>query len=208
MGCCATWTARRVAKHPTPTLPSLGSQMLTGRGEESKLAQFSRWGRKMKRLGYALALVVFVLDQLSKYWIVHVVGLQQRGWVPVTPFLTLTWVANIGVSMGLFPASGDTMRWVLVAGTGAIAALVAVWIGREQGRWDALALGLVLGGALGNILDRIRLGYVVDFVHVAYGAFDFRYVFNVADAAISTGVVLLLARALLGAKPAAVRELP
>ena len=66
----------------------------------------------------------------------------------------------------------------------------------------------MLGGALGNILDRIRLGYVVDFVHLAYRAFDFKYVFNVADAAISTGVVLLLARALLAPKPAAVRELP
>ncbi len=162
----------------------------------------------MKRLGYTLALVVFALDQLSKYWIVHVVGLQQRGWVPVTPFLTWEWVTNVGVSMSLLQASTDTMRWLLVAGTAAIAALVAVWIAREKARGDVVALGLVLGGALGNILDRIRLGYVIDFVHLAYRAFDFKYVFNVADAAISTGVVLLLARALLAPKPAAVRELP
>ena len=87
----------------------------------------------MKLLGYTLALVVFALDQLSKYWIVHVVGLQQRGWVPVTPFLTWTWVTNVGVSMSLLQASSDTMRWLLVAGTGAIAALVAVWIARENG---------------------------------------------------------------------------
>lgn len=152
---------------------------------------------RLARLGYALALVVFVVDQLVKYWIVHVVRLQEQGWVEVTPFLTLTWVANVGVSMGLFPASSDTARWLLTAGTGAIAALVGVWIAREKVRGDVVALGLVLGGAVGNILDRIRLGYVVDFVHVAYGWFDFKYVFNIADAAISIGVAMLLLRALL-----------
>jgi signal peptidase II len=159
------------------------------------------------RLGYTIALAVFIVDQLVKYWIVHIVELQQHGWVEVAPFLTLTWVANVGVSMGLLPASGDAMRWLLVAGTGAIAALVAVWIARERQRGDVIALGLVLGGAAGNIIDRIRLGYVVDFVHVAYGWFDFKYVFNVADAAISVGVVLLLLRALLGAKAARPEEL-
>ena len=160
----------------------------------------------MKRLGYTLAALVFVVDQLVKYWIVHVVHLQERGWVPVTPWLTLTWVGNIGVSMGLFPAGSDTMRWLLVAGTGAIAALVGVWIAREQVRGDVVALGLVLGGALGNIVDRVRLGYVVDFVHVAYGWFDFKYVFNVADAAISVGVALLLVRAFVGRGTAAPKE--
>ena len=149
---------------------------------------------------------MFVVDQLVKYWIVNVVHLQEHGWVEVAPFLTLTWVGNIGVSMGLLPASGAAMRWLLVAGTGAIAALVAVWIAREKVRGDVVALGLVLGGAFGNILDRIRLGYVVDFVHVAYGWFDFKYVFNVADAAISIGVALLLVRALAGRGTAAPKE--
>ena len=162
----------------------------------------------MIRPGYILALAVFVLDQLSKYWIVEVVRLQERGWVEVAPFLTLTWVANVGVSMGLFPASGDTMRWLLVAGTAAIAGVVAVWIAREANRVDGLALGLVLGGAAGNILDRIRLGYVVDFVHLAYKSFDFKYVFNVGDAAITIGVAVLLARAVFAARTAPARELP
>lgn len=155
----------------------------------------------MKRLGYGLAIAVFILDQLAKYWIVEVVQLQQHGWVPVAPFLTLTWVANYGVSLGLFQAGNDTMRWLLVAGTGAIAALVGMWIARERVRGDVIALGLVLGGALGNIVDRIRYGYVVDFIHVQYGWFDFKYVFNVADAAISVGVILLLARALFVRAP-------
>jgi len=157
---------------------------------------------RLARIGYVLALAVFVADQLVKYWIVHVVRLQQVGWVEVTPFLTLTWVANVGVSMGLFPASTDFARWLLTAGTAAIALLVAVWIARERVRGDVIALGLVLGGAAGNIADRIRLGYVIDFVHVAYGWFDFKYVFNVADAAISVGVVILLVRALLVRGPA------
>ena len=162
---------------------------------------------RLARTGYALALAVFVVDQLVKYWIVNIVRLQEQGWVEVTSFLTLTWVANVGVSMGLLPASGDMMRWVLVAGTGAIAALVAVWIARERVRGDVIALGLVLGGALGNIVDRIRLGYVVDFVHIAYGWFDFKYVFNVADAGISVGVAMLLVRALLVRKAPAAEEL-
>lgn len=155
----------------------------------------------MKLLGYAIAIAVFILDQATKYAIVEIIDLQRHGWVAVTPFLTLTWVANYGVSLGLFQAGTDLMRWGLVAGTGAIAALVGVWIAREQVRSDVVALGLVLGGALGNIVDRIRYGYVVDFIHVAYGWFDFKYVFNVADAAISVGVVLLLARALFVRSP-------
>jgi len=158
----------------------------------------------MRRVGYSLAALVFVLDQLSKYWIVSVVELQSK-WmgVELLPFVRLTWVANTGVSMGLFPANSDMARWVLTAATAAIAAVVGVWIARERVRMDVVALGLVLGGALGNIVDRVRYGYVVDFIHVAYGSFDFKYVFNVADAAISTGVVLLLARALIAPRAAA-----
>ena len=155
----------------------------------------------MKLLGYGIAIAVFILDQLAKYAIVEVIELQRHGWVAVAPFLTLTWVANYGVSLGLFQAGTDTMRWLLVAGTGAIATLVGVWIAREKARSDVIALGLVLGGAAGNIVDRIRYGYVVDFIHIAYGWFDFKYVFNVADAAISVGVVLLLARALFVRSP-------
>lgn len=153
----------------------------------------------MKLLGYPLALVVFVLDQLSKYWIVNVVRLPERGFIDVLPFFRLTFVGNIGVSMGLFRANSDMSRWFLVAVTAAIAATVAVWISREKQRLDLLALGLVLGGALGNIVDRVRFGYVVDFLHFFWGEHNF-WVFNVADAAISCGVLLLLSRALLAPK--------
>ena len=153
----------------------------------------------MKALGYALAGLVFVLDQLSKYWIVNIVRLPERGFIDILPFFRLTFVGNIGVSMGLLEANSDLARWGLVGATALIAVTVAVWIARETQRPDVLALGLVLGGALGNIVDRVRFGYVVDFLHFFWRDHNF-WVFNVADAAISVGVLLLLARALLAPK--------
>jgi signal peptidase II len=149
-----------------------------------------------RSLGYALAAVIFVADQLTKYWIISVVRLREAGYVDVLPFFSLTWVENRGVSMGMLTADTALGRWLLVAMTAAISAVVAVWLWREKARWDIVALGMVLGGALGNIVDRIRFGYVVDFLHFYWGTWHF-YVFNVADAAISVGVALLLGRALL-----------
>ncbi len=153
----------------------------------------------MKRLGYALAVTVFVLDQISKYWIVNIVHLPQIGFIELLPFFRLTFVGNVGVSMNMLAGGTELSRWLLVGATTVIAVAVAWWMGRETQRADVLALGLVLGGALGNILDRIRLGYVVDFLHFFWGTHSF-WVFNVADAAISGGVLLLLLRALKPAK--------
>jgi signal peptidase II len=153
----------------------------------------------VKRLGFGVAALVFLLDQLSKAWILDTVRLAERGSIEVTSFFRLTYVGNVGVSMGLFRANSDLQRWLLVAVTGAIATAVAVWIVREKQRADVLALGLILGGALGNIVDRVRFGYVVDFLHFFWGERSF-WVFNVADAAITAGVLLLLARALVAPK--------
>jgi signal peptidase II len=158
-----------------------------------------RRGGRVKALGYGLAVLVFVADQLSKYWIVNIVRLPERGFIDILPFFRLTFVGNIGVSMGLLQANSDIARWGLVGATALIAATVAVWIAREKQRPDVLALGLVLGGALGNIVDRVRFGYVVDFLHFFWRDHNF-WVFNVADAAISVGVLLLLGRALLAPK--------
>ena len=156
----------------------------------------------MKRLGYTTATAVFVADQLVKYWITVILDLRARIMVPVFPGFNLTWVENSGVSMGLLRAEGNLGRWLLVAVTLAIAGGVAVWITREANRIDAMALGLVLGGALGNIVDRVRYGYVVDFFDVYWRDHHF-YVFNVADAAITVGVIVLLVRAAVApsAKP-------
>ena len=151
------------------------------------------------RLGYGLAGLVFLLDQLSKWWILEIVRLQDLGTVPVLPVFSLTFVGNVGVSMGLFSAESDAGRWLLVVVTAAIALAVGVWIARENSRWDVAALGLVLGGALGNILDRARFGYVVDFLHFFWHETSF-WVFNVADAAITCGVIMLLVKALAPVK--------
>jgi signal peptidase II len=150
-----------------------------------------------RNLAFASAIVIFIIDQLTK-WIVSVpLALQARGQIEILPIFNLTWVENNGISLGLLNATTPTGRWMLVAMTGAIAIAVAWWITREEKRGDQLALSLVLGGALGNIVDRVRHGYVVDFADLHFGAFRPFLVFNVADAAISIGVVILLLRAFL-----------
>ncbi len=150
-----------------------------------------------RKFGFAIALLVFVADQLSKWIVSGPLDLQSVRQIVLLPILNLTWTENYGISLGLLNAETEVGRWMLVAVTGAIAIGVAVWIGREKQRGDQLALGMVLGGALGNILDRTRLGYVVDFLDLHFGEFRPFMVFNVADAAITIGVVLLLARSLL-----------
>ena len=145
----------------------------------------------MKHLGWLTAVAVFVLDRLSKWWIVEVYDLPERGSVAVLPFFSLTMVWNQGISLGLFQADSDLGRWLLIGVTGAISLALAVWLARVETRLLAVAIGLVLGGAVGNILDRLIYPGVADFFHFhAFGA-SF-YVFNVADSAISIGVVLLL----------------
>ena len=150
-----------------------------------------------RKFGFGIALIVFALDQLSKWLMIGPLELHSVGQIVLLPIFNLSWTENYGISLGLFNAKTEIGRWMLVAVTGAIAIGVAVWIGREKQRGDQLALGMVLGGALGNILDRVRFGYVVDFADLHFGTFRPFLVFNVADAAISIGVVILLLRAFL-----------
>lgn len=152
---------------------------------------------RSRAFGFSIALAIFVADQLSKWIVSGPLQLREVGQIYLMPFFNLTWTQNYGISLGLFPATSETMRWLLVAITSAIAVGVAVWIGREKARWDQAALGMILGGALGNILDRSRFGYVVDFADLHFGEFRPFYIFNVGDAAISIGVVILLVRAFL-----------
>ena len=146
---------------------------------------------------YLLAMVIFVVDQVSKWIMIGPLALEQVGQIVLSPIFNFTWVQNFGISLGLAQAQNDTQRWLLVALTGAIALGVGYWIRREDKAGDRLALALVLGGALGNIVDRVRFGYVVDFLDLHFGEIRPFYVFNVADAAISIGVVILLLRAFL-----------
>ena len=152
---------------------------------------------KSRSFGFSIALIVFALDQLTKWVVAGPLHLREVMQITILPIFNLTWTENNGISLGLFNATTELGRWMLVAVTSAIAIGVGIWIGREKHRWDQAALGLILGGALGNILDRVRHGYVVDFADLHFGAFRPFLVFNVGDAAISIGVVILLVRAFL-----------
>jgi len=156
---------------------------------------------KNRSLGFLVALIVFALDQLAKWFVTGPLGINRiSDQLVLLPFFNFTYTQNNGISLGLFNAQTDVGRWMLVALTSAIAVAVAYWIGREKNRIDQIALGMVLGGALGNILDRARHGYVVDFADLHFGDFRPFLVFNVGDAAISIGVVILLLRAFLTRK--------
>jgi signal peptidase II len=154
------------------------------------------------RLGFAVALGVFLADQLSKWYVTGPLQLREVGQVFLLPIFQFTYTENNGISLGLLNATTEIGRWMLVGLTSAIAVGVAVWIGREKNRIDQIALGMVLGGALGNILDRSRHGYVVDFLDLHFGEFRPFLIFNIGDAAISIAVVILLLRAFLTRKDA------
>ncbi len=148
--------------------------------------------------GLMLAATVFIVDQVMKYLVTGPIGLVVEGQsIELLPIFNLTLVHNYGVSLGMLTAESNAMRWGLVAMTGAISLFVGVWLWREANRIDVLALGMVLGGAVGNLLDRVRFGHVVDYADLHFGEFRPFLVFNVADAAITIGVLILLARALL-----------
>ena len=152
------------------------------------------------RLGVLVAIVVFALDQLTKWIVSGPLELQAVRQIVLLPIFNLSWTENYGISLGLLNATTEIGRWMLVGLTSAIAVGVAFWMGREKNRIDQIALGLVLGGALGNILDRVRHGYVVDFADLHFGDFRPFLVFNVGDAAISIAVLVLLLRAFLSRK--------
>jgi len=153
--------------------------------------------RRNRAVGLAVAAFVFTLDQLTKYAVTVPLQLKERRTLELLPFFDLNWTENRGVSMGFLTADSETTRWLLVGLTAAIALFVGAWMWREKRRDDTVGLALVLGGAIGNILDRVRFGYVVDFLDLHFGEVRPFLVFNVADAAITIGVLLLLVRALL-----------
>ena len=153
--------------------------------------------RAHRLLGLGVAVAVLFLDQLVKWTVTYILQLRERLEIKLLPFFRLSWTENRGVSMGFLTTDSALERWLLVALTAAIAGFVGVWLWREKRRDDIVALGLVLGGALGNIVDRVRLGYVVDYADLHFGDIHPFLVFNVGDAAITIGVLLLVLRALL-----------
>lgn len=157
---------------------------------------------RFRLAGLALGGAVWLLDQLVKRLVTTGLHLDEVGAITIAPFFDLRWAMNYGVSFSLLSASSAESRWLLVALTGLIAAGVVVWLLREKALPECLALGLVLGGALGNIHDRATLGYVVDYADLHIGQFRPFQIFNLADAAISIGVLIILARSFLSREKA------
>ena len=145
------------------------------------------WG-PLAPLTLGLALVVFGVDQLHKYWMLDVYGIIEKAPVRITSFFDLVMVWNTGVSYGLF--STHVQEWLVALSLG-IAGLLWIWASSVRSAVAAAALGLVIGGALGNATDRLTRGAVADFFLFHYQQFNW-YVFNVADVAIVAGVGLLM----------------
>jgi signal peptidase II len=159
--------------------------------------------------GFALAAVIFAVDQAMKWVIDYPLNMRKGDTIDLLPIFAFTRTHNYGVSLGMFTANSPEMRWSLVAVTALIAIAVTVWLLREKRLGDILPLGLVLGGALGNIRDRARMGYVLDYADLLFGAFRPFLIFNVADACITIGVLIILARSLfMREKPAQTQSEP
>ncbi|HYC05322.1 MAG TPA: signal peptidase II [Azospirillaceae bacterium] len=158
--------------------------------------------RRRARLGWTVALVGLVLDQLSKWWILSVAlpclagetgpGCQQDSpYITVTPFFNLVMAWNRGVSFGMFAHEAEIMPYVLIAVALAIVGVMVVWLRRTDRVFQAVAIGAVIGGAIGNVIDRLRFGAVADFLDVHAAGWHWP-AFNVADSFICVGVAMLL----------------
>ncbi len=140
-----------------------------------------------------VALAVFAFDQATKHAVLFWLGLLERGVIDIAPpFLRFVMAWNRGVNFGLGASGSDLMRWGLVALAFVISAALLVWARDRGGFWFRLGVGLVVGGAIGNALDRMRFGAVADFLNMSCCGIDNPYVFNVADIAIFAGAALLI----------------
>lgn len=153
------------------------------------------------RFGVAVAAIACLLDQASKVYLLFVFDLAANGPVRLGPFFDFVLTRNTGISYGLFQTQGPLGQWVLLGFKTAAVILLWVWLARAADRLTALSLGLIIGGAIGNAIDRLAYGWVADFVffHVSAGDWRFNwYVFNLADVAIVAGVIGLLYDSLAG----------
>jgi len=158
------------------------------------------WG-PLTRFALAVAAATTVVDQAAKLWLLFGLDLPARGIVRLTPFLDLVLTWNTGISYGLFRQQGPFGQGALLALKAVAVVLLWIWLARTSSRLAALSLGLIIGGAIGNAIDRLAYGAVADFVlfHVTTATFSFNwYVFNLADVAIVAGVIGLLFETLIG----------
>ena len=161
----------------------------------------ARWGTWSIRFGLAVAAVVLVADQVSKWLILDIV-MQPPRTVEVTGFFNLVIAWNPGISLGMFRNGGEIGRWILSVFALAISAFLLNWLRQVDRRFPALAIGMVIGGAIGNVIDRVRFGAVADFLDFHLFGWHF-WTFNVADSAITVGVAILLIDSLFGPQPEA-----
>jgi signal peptidase II len=140
--------------------------------------------------GLALAALILLADQISKWWILDIVRLPEKGAIEISGIFDLTFVRNYGVSFGMLRAGSPVEQWGLMALSGGIATVFVLWMRTASRTLTMAALAMVVGGAMGNMIDRLRFGYVVDFLD--FSGFYFPWVFNVADAGISVGAALLV----------------
>ena len=153
------------------------------------------------RPGVIAAIAVLALDQASKLWLLFVFDIAHRGAVKITPFFDLVLAWNVGISFGWFQNDGQVAQIVLMVIKAAAVIVLAIWMARSRTLIATVALGLIIGGAIGNAIDRFAYGAVVDFAlfHLQIGGKTFNwYVFNLADAAIVAGVAALLYDSFLG----------
>lgn len=153
--------------------------------------------RAPRSLGIATAVAVLILDQVNKAWLIYGYNIGAHQPVRLTSFFDVVLAKNTGISYSLLRAHSAAGRWALFGLALAATALLLIWLWRCRTRLTALALGLVIGGALGNAFDRLFYGYVIDFYHFHVARFSW-YIFNLADVAICVGVGLLLLEGLLG----------
>lgn len=147
------------------------------------------------RSGVIAAVAALVLDQASKLWLLNVYELGPRGTVPVTPFFDLVLAWNTGISYGWFQNTGPLGQAILLAFKVLAVIVLAIWMAKSGTRLAVIGLGLIIGGAIGNAIDRLAYGAVVDFAlfHLQIGGKTYNwYVFNLADVAIVAGVAALL----------------
>lgn len=152
--------------------------------------------------GVIMMICVFCIDQLSKYWILNIVHLPGKGSIEVLPFFNLTMVWNKAITFGMLGQLGVLGPIIFTIMASLIALGLFIWMLRSYKWWVTLSLGAIVGGAIGNIVDRVRFGAVVDFIHLHVAGWSW-YVFNIADSAIVCGVAILLADAFFqwGKKP-------
>jgi signal peptidase II len=150
-------------------------------------------------LGALVGAIVLAADQFSKWWVINKLDLPDVGQIVLLPVLNLTMVRNRGVTFGLLNGLGPWSSVILAVVALCVVGVLGLWLHRSESRISAVAIGAIAGGAIGNVIDRLRLGAVIDFIHAhiatQWGDYSW-YVFNVADSAIVCGVVVLIIESL------------